>query len=208
MRAGRSARKPRDRPVTPRGVGAIGYGFLALMVGLVVWLGVDQVGADQGGDSCDSCPEATVTIIPTQDGVPLGAGDSWVWEPYAQPLEYYVVLSVPAGCCDIPPGGDLLFIAPDGVLTVMPVSLPIAHDEPVQRGPFGYIPTSDECPGVQATVIYRPLDGNVHTATSSINRLAVDPCSCDGDVNDDGVVDVDDLTGVILNWGVVCPTWP
>lgn len=164
-----------------------------------------RVSADeQGGEVMP----VQVTIIPTQDGVILTGGDPWVWDDYAAPLEYYVIMQLPPGAQTVPTGGELLFIAPDGVLQVSPVTLPITPDSPVQRGPFGYVPSSSECPGVQANAIYRPPNGTVHNAVSALNRLPVQPCDCDGDTNADGIVNSDDLVTVILNWGTVCPQWP
>ena len=62
---------------------------------------------------------------------------------------------------------------------------------------------------MQANAIYRPAGNNgIHDVQSTVSRIGIQPCECTGDVNDDDVVDVDDLVGVILNWGVECPQWP
>ena len=162
---------------------------------LAVLLGSERGAAGNPGGSCS----ATVLVAVFQDDVFIGIGDTALVDV---DLEYFVALQMAPGCAPLPAGGRLILTMPDGRIFGPPSVPEITPDAPFLFGPVPFTPDAAWCPLLQATAIYRPLDGGFVSAATGLTRTPLEGCPCSADNDGNGQVDVDDLVGVILQWGV------
>ena len=174
--------------------------FLATAVGGACLAGVlvHTEAAPGGGVPCS----AAVTIIALQDGEQVGPGRPAV---PGVVINYFVGLTVAPGCNTIPAGGTVFAVMPNGSLFITEDIEAIGPGMTAQAGPYFYTPVAIECPIVQTTALYRPAGAGAVDANSSVLKIPLTSCICNNDTNVDGLVDVDDLVGLILAWGMECP---
>lgn len=150
-------------------------------------------------DPQDTC-SPSVAIFPYQDGEYIGNNPIDV----NKDVQYFVLLQL-APDCDPITGGTLTFIWPDGLFTAEVVDQ-ITVEEPFVGGPYLYTPRVEQCPLLDCYTAYRPAGQPIWAANTRGRRDFLSNCPCSADTDNNGMVDVDDLVNVILQWGCTTET--